>query len=101
MVSVQKQKAPVENPDEYSAQKIALIMFGTLANTTWRLFLPTIGGTVLGIWADKTWDTVPLCTIIGVSLGTIGSIMLIYMQLRQVKNTKPSKTTSDNKEQRQ
>lgn len=98
MPSGQKKSQPSElEPD---ARQIVLIMFGTLANTTWRLFLPTIGGTVLGIWADKSWNTVPLFTIIGVTLGTIGSIMLIYMQLRQVKSTKHSKPTSDNKERR-
>lgn len=72
---------------EPSAREIVLVMFGTLANTTWRLFVPTIGGTILGVWADNSWDTKPWFTIIGVSLGTIGSFMLIYAQLSQIKKS--------------
>lgn len=74
-------------PIEPSAREIVLVMFGTLANTTWRLFVPTIGGTILGVWADNSWDTKPWFTIIGVSLGTIGSFMLIYAQLSQIKKS--------------
>ena len=61
------------------------LILGTVADTTWRLFVPTIGGTVLGIWIDNTYDTKPWATIIGVTLGTSASFGLIYLQIRKVQ----------------
>ena len=66
--------------------KDVLLIFGTVADTTWRLFVPTLGGVLLGIWADKTYLTRPLWTILGVSCGTIISLYLVYKQLQGVKN---------------
>lgn len=65
--------------------KDALIIFGTVADTTWRLFIPTIGFLSLGIWADTSYQTRPLWTLLGVSCGTIISLYLVYQQLKGVK----------------
>lgn len=62
-----------------------LLLFATVADTTWRLFVPTLGGVVLGIWLDQTIQTRPLWTIIGVICGTIVSLGLVYLQLKGVK----------------
>ena len=62
-----------------------LVLFGTVADTTWRMFLPTLGGLVLGMWADSAFDTKPLFTVTGVVLGVIACLGLIYVQLKGVK----------------
>lgn len=62
------------------------LVLGTLADTTWRLFVPSVGGTVLGLLADKNFGTTPLFIIIGVSIGFVLSVLLIVMQLKRVKN---------------
>lgn len=62
------------------------LLIGIVADTTWRLFLPTIGGTILGIWLDKTFGTLPIATVIGVTLGCVAAMGLIYLQIRKVKS---------------
>lgn len=62
-----------------------LILFATVADTTWRLFVPTLGGVLLGIWMDRTTNNRPVWTIIGVICGTMVSLGLVYLQLKGVK----------------
>jgi hypothetical protein len=64
----------------------ALLMIGTVADTTWRLFVPTLGGTSIGIWAGSIYDIRSWAVIAGVVVGFLISAGLIYMQLRKVKN---------------
>jgi len=66
-------------------RSVMLTMFGTVADTTWRMFVPTLSGVGLGIWGDKTWDTTPLFTVIGVAIGALLSFGLVYLQIRRVK----------------
>lgn len=54
-------------------------------DTSTRLFVPSIGGTVLGLWADKSFNTVPYLTLLGVTLGSAVAFSLVYLQLKAVK----------------
>ena len=62
-----------------------LILFATVADTTWRLFIPTLGGVILGLWLDRSMQVRPIWTIIGVICGTMVSLVLVYLQLKGVK----------------
>ena len=73
-------------PAPAASPKVAMLLFFTVADTTWRLFFPTIGGTILGIWLDHKYEMTPLLTILGVTLGTALAFVLVYMQIRKVKN---------------
>lgn len=81
-------KSNTRDADELSAplSSTVLILLGTVADTTARLFIPTIGGTILGIWIDHMFDTRPWATIAGVTIGSIVSAGLIYLQLRKVRS---------------
>lgn len=61
-----------------------LVLFGTVADTTWRMFVPTLVGLALGIWADSAFDTKPLFTLTGVILGVVVCLGLIYAQMKGV-----------------
>ncbi len=61
-----------------------LVLFGTVADTTWRMFVPTLLGLALGIWADSAFDTKPLFTLTGVILGVVVCLGLIYAQMKGV-----------------
>lgn len=61
-----------------------LLLLGTVADTTLRLFVPTIGGTALGLFIDNQFPTKPWATIIGVIVGTTIAISLVYIQLKNV-----------------
>ena len=68
------------------SKEMVILVFSTVGDTTWRLFIPTIGGTLLGLWADKSWDTTPWLTIAGIILGSVIAIALVRAQLKKVKN---------------
>jgi hypothetical protein len=68
--------------------KAALLLSLTLLDTTWRIFVPTIGGTVLGIALDDIFKTAPVMTIITIIVGLAVSVLLIIQQLQQVKGVK-------------
>lgn len=70
------------NSPDFSA---ITMLFTTIADTTWRMFVPTIGGTIIGIWLDRSFGTVPLFTISLITLGTLTSILLVIVQLRGLR----------------
>lgn len=60
-------------------------MFMTALDTTWRAFLPTLGGTFLGIGLDAWLHIAPFGVIGCLILGTILSVILIARQLINVR----------------
>lgn len=66
-------------------QSAALLLISTIADTTWRAFVPTIGGTFLGIGLDKAFNIAPIMTTIFIILGFAISALLIVLQLRAVQ----------------
>lgn len=62
-----------------------MILIITALDTTWRAFLPTIGGTFLGIWLDNLFNITPVALIICLVLGVALSIFLIARQLINVR----------------
>lgn len=65
-----------------------MLILATALDTTWRVFIPPIGGTFLGIWLDHTFNITPVATIVCLILGTIVSLLLIVKQLRDVQGYK-------------
>jgi uncharacterized membrane protein YdbT with pleckstrin-like domain len=74
-----------ENMAADKPRSVANLLFITIADTTWRAFVPTIGGTFVGIWFDHSFNTAPLWTTIMICVGFITSISLVVMQLRGLK----------------
>lgn len=69
-------------------RQVVGLMWTTFGDTTWRLFIPSVGGTILGVWADNSWGTTPLMIIIGTGLGMACAIWLVVLQYRKVKGAK-------------
>lgn len=57
-------------------------MLLTIADTTWRMFVPTVGLMGLGYWADGQLGTWPWLFIAGVVVGFAIAGLLIMQQLR-------------------
>lgn len=72
----------------------AFLLLGDLADVTWRMFIPTIGTTLLGLWADKQLGTSPWFLIAGIVLGAIGAALLVRRQLKRLFNDKEGSKTS-------
>lgn len=63
----------------------ALLLTVTALDTTWRIFLPVLLGTIGGIMLDHTWSIVPVMTIVLTAAGTAVAAWLIYRQLKAVR----------------
>lgn len=62
-----------------------MLLFATAFDTTWRAFVPTIGGTFLGIGIDKWLNIAPIATFICIILGVIAAALLITKQLHDIR----------------
>ncbi len=78
-MSKKAKKSTVPNAND------VLVLFGTVADTTWRMFVPTLVGLALGLWADSAYNTKPLWTLVGVIVGVAVCLGLIYIQLKGVE----------------
>ncbi len=58
----------------------------TLADTTWRMFVPSVGFTFAGLWFDTKWHTSPWGLLTGVVVGFILAVMAVKMQLKKISN---------------
>lgn len=63
-----------------------LLLFMIAADTTWRMFVPVIGGTIGGVWADNAFGPKPTWTIVGVSIGVVIAALLVRQQMRKKIN---------------
>ena len=72
----------VSKPDNF------LVVFKTIADTTWRMFVPVIIGACGGIWVDNNLHT-QFCAISGSLFGLSASIALVWDQYK--KATKKDK----------
>lgn len=77
---------PANDSAKVPNRSTALLLFSTLVDTTWRLFVPPIGLTVLGVIGDNHWSTKPWLTVIGVIAGTVLAFVLTFQQLKKVKS---------------
>ena len=82
-------RAPKSNgsgtPDQPPKQNsTVLLLLGTIADTTWRMFVPIIGLLLLGVWADKSFGTLPWLMILGLVCGIAIASELVRRQLQNV-----------------
>jgi len=81
-------KQPGTSSAEPSALSAPIILLMTALDTTWRAFVPTIGGTFLGIGIDHLFNIAPIGTIVCLILGFGLSTFLIIQQITSVRKTK-------------
>ena len=65
------------------SRSTVVLLFTIAADTTWRMFVPIIGGTILGVWVDNTYATKPWATIAGVVIGVVIAALLVRNQLKR------------------
>jgi hypothetical protein len=65
-----------------------MVLLMTALDTTWRAFVPTIGGTFLGIGIDHLFNIAPVATVVCLILGFGLSTLLIARQLMSVRRSK-------------
>ena len=65
-----------------------MLLFVAALDTTWRAFLPPIGGVFIGIWLDRLFHIAPVATITCLILGAVIGFLLIFKQLRDLQRAK-------------
>lgn len=76
-------------PKQPQVKSAAVLVLGDIADTTWRMFIPTIGSTMLGLYLDKQWHTAPWLMIGGIIIGASIATTLVRRQLTRVNSTTP------------
>lgn len=72
-------KDPDNNPPPPSKSAVVLLL-KDIGDTTWRMFVPTIGLMSLGYWADSQLHTKPWLFVAGVSVGALVAGYLVRKQ---------------------
>lgn len=62
-----------------------MILARTMIGTMWRMFLPTIGLTLLGLWLDSVSGMKMRWLLAGIISGAIISAILVALQIAKIK----------------
>ena len=62
-----------------------MILARTMIGTMWRMFLPTIGLTLLGLWLDNVGGMKMRWLLAGIVSGAIISVVLVALQIAKIK----------------
>ncbi len=68
--------------------RAVILLLGSVADTTWRMFVPSIGFTLLGVWLDKQFGLTPWLMFGGIVLGFISAFLLVKQQIDKLKGQK-------------
>ena len=74
--------ASASKTDDFNA---ATLLTKTMIGTTWRMFLPTVGLTLLGLWLK------PKLTLMGIAIGVIVATVLVFLQIAKIKRQESKK----------
>ena len=66
-------------------QSTVVLLLGDIGDTTWRMFVPTVGLTVLGLLVDKWFHTTPWIMSAGIVIGAAIAYLLVRRQIKKVK----------------
>lgn len=81
-----KSEASQTTNEPRTRKSASMLLLATALDTTIRFFVPTIGGTLLGIWLDSIFHTAPVLLIVTVLVGFGLSIVLVTLQIKQVRS---------------
>lgn len=67
-------------------QNTLLMLFGDIADTTWRMFVPIVGLAAVGLYLDMSIGTSPAFTLGLTIVGTAIAAMLVKKQIKRISN---------------
>jgi len=79
---VKETDIPANNTGDSGAM---MILARTMIGTMWRMFLPTIGLTLLGLWLDNVSGMKMRWLLAGIISGAIISVILVALQIAKIK----------------
>ena len=79
---VKETDIPANNTGDSGAM---MILARTMIGIMWRMFLPTIGLTLLGLWLDSVSGMKMRWLLAGIISGAIISVILVALQIAKIK----------------
>lgn len=74
---------PTPDSDTARSKSAVFAMLLDMADTTWRMFIPTIGLLLVGRHFDVEFNTKPWLMLAGVLVGAVIAAMLIRSQFKR------------------
>lgn len=62
-----------------------ILLLNTIGDTTWRMFVPSIGFTIIGVITDRQLGTKPWLTVVGIVVGSVVAGLLVRRQIKRVQ----------------
>lgn len=90
-MGLMESKPPVSDGQKSTEVETVGAILGTIGDTTWRMFVPAVGFTLLGVWADASFGTKPWLMALGIVIGAAGAALLVKKQIVGIKSRKESK----------
>ena len=75
-----------QNTDANDPKAVTKMMLKTLWSTTWRIFAPVSVFFAIGLALDLNASTKPWGMVIGTGLGIIVAIILVALQLKDIRS---------------
>lgn len=80
------QKSPNPEQPTVTSRGTGSILLVTMADVTWRMFVPSVGMLLLGRWVDTKAGTKPWFMLIGAVLGGFFAALLVKRQLDRIRD---------------
>ncbi len=74
-------KQPVSGGQKAPDAEHTGVILATIGDTSWRMFVPTVGFTLLGVWLDGNLETTPWLMCGGIVIGFLGAFLLVKKQI--------------------
>lgn len=87
MGTTRNNKSDVDSKKDQQPSGSAVYLLGTIADTTWRMFIPTIGLALVGDFFDRQYGTKPWLML---ACAVVGAVIATFLVKRQL--TKGAKT---------
>ena len=71
-----------------------MVVLATIGDTTWRMFVPVLGGAIIGYGIDKLVASRPVGVLAGTFIGSIIAVVLVYMQYKAATKASNNKEHS-------
>lgn len=65
-----------------------ILMLSDIADVTWRMFVPAIGLTLLGLYIDSLLGSTPWLLLTGIVIGATLSYVLVRRQIKRINQMK-------------
>lgn len=76
---------PTDTGETRKQSSPSMVVYATIADTTWRMFVPVFAGALVGYGLDRVLSTRPVGVLSGTFIGVAVAVLLVYLQYQSTK----------------